>query len=65
MDLDRFDLGRGCRKCGQTIADLPVGLFHRRGDGLVEYDEESDLVRRRCGECGYVWYEEPLDRQGV
>jgi Zn ribbon nucleic-acid-binding protein len=43
-----YNPSRNCSKCG--------GQAERR------YDQNRDLIERKCASCGYSWHETPIDK---
>lgn len=51
-----FNMNNQCAKCGKRDASV-------RWNGTI-YDQDrypGGLIERKCGLCGYVWTELPLD----
>lgn len=51
-----FSRARPCQKCGNEKASIE----YQAGG----YASEERMVRK-CTDCGFVWYERPVDRGGV
>lgn len=43
-----YNVWNACKKCGATRA-------------ATHYVGFNDTIRRTCNECGYVWFEFPVD----
>jgi len=49
-----------CKKCGCNIASTEFVPSKKIYDS---YNSKTDeYIKRICGCCGYIWREEPLDR---
>lgn len=65
MELKPFDPDASCPKCGHRV----VGIAYCRHpkvfsdcDHLIHYGARiGEHMHRTCKQCGYVWFELPLD----
>lgn len=39
-----------CVKCGSQDSDM-------------RYDQQTDMLRHACADCGYIWFTSPLDKK--
>jgi Zn ribbon nucleic-acid-binding protein len=53
--LDNYMSMRSCIKCGVGGAEAEF---------QVDADTQFERIKRTCTNCGYVWYEAPLQRGG-
>lgn len=55
----KYAKNRPCIKCGDTFAKSE---FHDlSGTFVVQFMEDPKHITRTCSNCGYQWWEEPLD----
>ena len=50
--IEEYREGRNCPKCHNTYVTT---TFDQQGD------YPTGNIIRKCGRCGYWWYEKPLD----
>lgn len=63
--MQKYDINRPCPKCENTDTKDVFDFYptKQEREGILTKYETTKLIKRKCRECGHVWFEEPI-REG-